>query len=121
MESEEDRVDDVNFTGDSLLETNSNWNYLPDSILLHIFQYLSARELLDVGLTCRSWFRVSYDEFLWKDLFYLNFKIDPSVKIVPGRCYLSSLKYMFGGSSTTFTSGFVNLLVVKESVIKTFD
>jgi hypothetical protein len=28
---------------------------------------------------------------------------------------------MFGGSSTTFTSGFVNLLVVKESVIKTFD
>lgn len=85
MESEEDRTDGIYFTGDSLLETYSNWNYLPDSILLHIFQYLSARELLDVGLTCRSWFRVSYDEFLWKDLFYYNFKIDPSVKIAPGK------------------------------------
>jgi hypothetical protein len=78
---------DVHSTGDTFPETDSNWNYLPDSILLHIFQYLSARELLDVGLTCRSWFRVSYDEFLWKDLFYYNFKIDPSVKIVPGRYF----------------------------------
>jgi hypothetical protein len=78
---------------DTVLETNSNWYYLPDSILLHIFQYLSARELLDVGLTCRSWLRVSYDEFLWKDLFYSNFKIDPSVKIVPG---MQCLKHVFG-------------------------
>jgi F-box/WD-40 domain protein 5 len=84
MESEEERSVGHYFTDDAVLETNSNWYYLPDSILLHIFQYLSARELLDVGLTCRSWLRVSYDEFLWKDLFYCNFKIDPSVKIVPG-------------------------------------
>jgi F-box/WD-40 domain protein 5 len=85
MESEEETSGGLYFTDDTVLETNSNWYYLPDSILLHIFQYLSARELLDVGLTCRSWLRVSYDEFLWKDLFYSNFKIEPSVKIVPGR------------------------------------
>ncbi|KAJ4428297.1 hypothetical protein ANN_24315 [Periplaneta americana] len=85
MESEEDRPDSTSSSSDASTETNSNWYYLPDSILLHIFQYLSARELLDVGLTCRSWLRVSYDEFLWKDLFYYNFKIDPSVKIVPGK------------------------------------
>ena len=65
-------------------EINSNWYYLPEPVLLHIFQYLSPRELLDVGLTCKTWWRISYDEFLWKDLFYRNFKIDSSIKIVPG-------------------------------------
>jgi hypothetical protein len=113
MESEV-RADDHS-TDNTFPETDSNWNYLPDSILLHIFQYLSARELLDVGLTCRSWFRVSYDEFLWKDLFYYNFKIDPSVKIVPGKYFFFSFRYMFGGS---FTSGCASLLV-KEAFIKT--
>ncbi|KDR15186.1 F-box/WD repeat-containing protein 5 [Zootermopsis nevadensis] len=85
MDSEEESSDGSHFSDDTVHETNSNWYYLPDSILLHIFQYLSARELLDVGLTCRSWLRVSYDEFLWKDLFYYNFKIDPSIKIAPGK------------------------------------
>lgn len=79
MECEED------LTSDTPFEVNSNWYYLPDPILLHIFQYLSARELLDVGLTCRSWLCVSYDELLWKDLVYHNFKIDRSVKIAPGK------------------------------------
>lgn len=92
MECEEDRPDDVYLTSDPPLEVSSNWYYLPDSILLHIFQYLSARELLDVGLTCRSWSRVSYDEYLWKDLVYHNFKIDRSVKIAPGMYYLTHFK-----------------------------
>ncbi|GLH08287.1 Uncharacterized protein GBIM_13548 [Gryllus bimaculatus] len=66
-------------------DDDSVWNYVPDSILLHIFQYLSSRELLDVGLTCKAWRRVSLDEFLWKDLLYSNFKIDPSVGIAPDK------------------------------------
>jgi F-box/WD-40 domain protein 5 len=92
MECEDDRSGNADHTSDTSLEVNSNWYYLPDPILLHIFQYLSARELLDVGLTCRSWLRVSYDEFLWKDLVYQNFKIDPSVKIAPGVYYLTWFK-----------------------------
>ena len=85
MDSDEERSDGTQSIDDDSHEMNSNLYYLPDSILLHIFQYLSARELLDIGLTCRTWLRVSYDEFLWKDLFYRNFKIDSCVKIVPGR------------------------------------
>lgn len=92
MECEEDRPDDAYLTTDTPLEMNSNWYYLPDPILLHIFQYLSARELLDVGQTCRSWLRVSYDEYLWKDLVYHNYKIDRSVKIAPGMYYLTRFK-----------------------------
>ncbi|XP_076171918.1 F-box and WD repeat domain containing 5 isoform X2 [Ptiloglossa arizonensis] len=71
---------------DCLLETyeeNEKWCYMPDSILLNIFQYLTPRELTIAGEVCRSWHRVSCDEFLWKDLFYQTYKIDPDVGIMP--------------------------------------
>ncbi|XP_075212397.1 F-box and WD repeat domain containing 5 isoform X2 [Lycorma delicatula] len=67
------------------VQEGSSWNYVPDTILLHIFQYLSAKELLDVGLTCQSWNRVSYDEILWKHLLYRDFKIDLSIGIMPNK------------------------------------
>lgn len=62
----------------------SCWNYMSDPMLLNIFQYLSAKELLDAGLTCRLWNRISYDELLWKHLFYRDHKVDPAVGIIPG-------------------------------------
>lgn len=64
---------------------NDNWFYMPDSILLSIFRYLNPKELLTAGEVCKSWNRVSKDEFLWKDLLYHTFKIDPSIGIVPGK------------------------------------
>ncbi|XP_012262746.1 F-box/WD repeat-containing protein 5 [Athalia rosae] len=66
-------------------ERNDIWRYMPDSVLLSIFQYLTPKELLTVGEVCKSWHRVCRDEFLWKDLFYQTYKIDPSVSIMPGK------------------------------------
>lgn len=66
-------------------EGDDNWYYMPDPVLLIIFQYLTPRELMTAGEVCRSWHRVSCDEFLWKDLFYQTYKIDPDVGIMPGR------------------------------------
>ncbi|XP_029160242.1 F-box/WD repeat-containing protein 5-like [Nylanderia fulva] len=66
-------------------EGDVNWYYMPDSILLSIFQYLSPKELTIAGEVCSSWHRVSRDEFLWKYLFYRTYKIDPDVGIVPGK------------------------------------
>ncbi|CAL1685041.1 unnamed protein product [Lasius platythorax] len=66
-------------------EGDVNWYYMPDSILLSIFQYLTPKELTIAGEVCRSWHRVSHDEFLWKYLFYRTYKIDPDVGIVPGK------------------------------------
>lgn len=60
------------------------WNLMPDSMLLQVFQYLSARELLNAGQICRLWNRVSYDELLWKSLLYRDYKIDSTVGILPG-------------------------------------
>ncbi|XP_076238441.1 F-box and WD repeat domain containing 5 isoform X2 [Calliopsis andreniformis] len=79
--SSEDRSDCLSET----FEGNSDWRYIPDSILLNIFQYLSPKELTIAGEVCRSWHRVSRDEFLWKDLFYQTYKIDPDVGIMPGK------------------------------------
>lgn len=60
------------------------WDCMPDQMLLQVFQFLSARELLNAGQTCRLWNRVSYDELLWKYLLYRDYKIDSSVGILPG-------------------------------------
>lgn len=65
-------------------EGNENWYYMPDSILLSIFQLLSPKEVTTAGMVCKSWNRVSHDELLWKELFYRTYKIDPSVGIMPG-------------------------------------
>lgn len=61
------------------------WNFLPETILLQIFQYLSPKNLLTVGLTCKTWLRVSRDELLWKAFFYSYFQIDSKITIFPGK------------------------------------
>ena len=61
------------------------WDYLPDTIILHIFNFLNHSELLKAGLTCRNWCRISYDEVLWKHLFYRYFNFDSNISIAPGK------------------------------------
>jgi F-box domain. len=62
-----------------------SWDNVTDTILLHMFQYLSTRDLLAAGRTCKLWNRVSYDEFLWRDLFYRDFNVKCQVGIMPGK------------------------------------
>ncbi|XP_026672094.1 F-box/WD repeat-containing protein 5 isoform X2 [Ceratina calcarata] len=69
----------------STTSQGSDWHYMPDTVLLNIFQYLTPRELTIAGEVCKSWYRVSHDEFLWKDLFYQTYKIDPDIGIKPGK------------------------------------
>jgi hypothetical protein len=41
---------------------------LPDELLLHIFSFLQALDLLEVELTCHRWKNLANDETLWKEL-----------------------------------------------------
>ncbi|XP_022197374.2 F-box/WD repeat-containing protein 5 isoform X3 [Nilaparvata lugens] len=66
-------------------EADKLWNYAPDIILLDVFQYLDATELLKAGKVCRRWNRLSMDEMLWKALFYKDFKIDRNIGIMPNK------------------------------------
>lgn len=61
------------------------WDNVTDTVLLEIFQYLSARQLMNVGKVCKLWSRVSYDEFLWRDLFHQDFSVKDCVGIMPGK------------------------------------
>lgn len=61
------------------------WAFLPDTVLLHIFQFLTApAELLRAGQVCRSWYRVAGDHFLWRDLLHRDYNIDKSIGLPPG-------------------------------------
>lgn len=51
-----------------LVGFNNIWRNLPDSLLLHIFCFLSPNEVVLAGEVCRNWNRVSKDELLWKHL-----------------------------------------------------
>ncbi|XP_071538721.1 F-box/WD repeat-containing protein 5 isoform X1 [Panulirus ornatus] len=62
-----------------------DWTLLPDSILLHIFMHLECIDMPYVGLVCKSWLRVSCDEFLWCHFFCKDFQVDRAVPIMPGR------------------------------------
>nr|CAJ82740.1 F-box and WD-40 domain protein 5 [Xenopus tropicalis] len=57
---------------------------LPDSILYQIFQSLGPSDLLSAGLVCRRWYRVSRDDFLWKELFYRHFRVHRHILRIPG-------------------------------------
>ncbi|XP_038637757.1 F-box/WD repeat-containing protein 5 isoform X1 [Scyliorhinus canicula] len=52
---------------------------LPDTILLDVFLKLDHQDVLASGTTCRQWYGVSRDEFLWKDLFYRYYNVNRSV------------------------------------------
>ncbi|KAF4525229.1 hypothetical protein B566_EDAN014004 [Ephemera danica] len=61
------------------------WAYLPDTVLLQIFQFLKAPDLLQVSQVCHSWYRVGTDEFLWRDLLHYDYGIDKTIGLAPGR------------------------------------
>lgn len=63
----------------------SEWNIMPDPVLLYIFSHLTAKDLMNARKTCRNWMRLASDEFLWKRLFHVDFKIDRSIPIAPGK------------------------------------
>jgi hypothetical protein len=54
---------------------------LPDELLLHIFSFLQASDLLEVELTCHQWKNLAEEETLWKSLYVRYFKvIEPVVE-----------------------------------------
>lgn len=63
----------------------SDWHIMPDPVLLYIFSHLNAKDLINARKTCRNWLRLASDEFLWKRLFQIDFKIDRSIPIAPGK------------------------------------
>lgn len=60
------------------------WDFAPESVLLHIFSYLGAKDITVAGCVCKSWHRIGEDELIWKHLLYRDFHVNPSIPRTPG-------------------------------------
>jgi hypothetical protein len=45
---------------------NSSFSILPTEIMLHIFRFLSVRDLVNISLVCRSFKMIADRDELWK-------------------------------------------------------
>lgn len=66
-------------TMDDEEEDNGYWCYLAEAALLQVFGYLDHKDLMNVGLVCKTWNATSYDDLLWRDIFHRDFKTDVTV------------------------------------------
>lgn len=71
--------DDVNYVWNA-----TEWDFIPDPILLNILTQLSVRDILNVSECCRRWNDISKDDYLWKKVFQRDFKVDKSIALKPG-------------------------------------
>ncbi|BFF91316.1 F-box/LRR-repeat protein 7 [Drosophila madeirensis] len=53
---------------DTAVKTRLTIEKLPDKVLLHIFSYLSHREICRLARICRRWRQIAYDTRLWKNV-----------------------------------------------------
>lgn len=60
------------------------WGLAPDPVLLQVFAFLGAGDLMRAGQTCETWCRLAYDELLWKRLFCRDHGLDLTASIAPG-------------------------------------
>ncbi|GAB0097263.1 F-box/WD repeat-containing protein 5 [Sergentomyia squamirostris] len=65
-------------------EECSDWNLIPEPVLLKIYFQLSPREILNAGETCRRWCDISRDDYLWRKVFKRDFKVDKNIGLKPG-------------------------------------
>ncbi|XP_018791041.1 PREDICTED: F-box/LRR-repeat protein 7 isoform X2 [Bactrocera latifrons] len=56
--------DDINVASKERLTIEK----LPDKVILHIFSYLSHREICRLARICRRWRQIAYDTRLWKNV-----------------------------------------------------
>eukprot|EP00003_Mantamonas_plastica_P021720 TRINITY_DN3557_c0_g2_i5.p2 TRINITY_DN3557_c0_g2~~TRINITY_DN3557_c0_g2_i5.p2 ORF type:complete len:427 (-),score=104.33 TRINITY_DN3557_c0_g2_i5:1495-2775(-) len=101
---------------------------LPDECVVHILQYLEAKDVSAVGLMSTRWHLVASDEFVWRDLVqrdYLkgqkegvlplsNMKLEVSCKICPEQVtpYLGELGHEDDGRESEMdgTSSFFSII-----------
>ncbi|KAI9576506.1 F-box/WD repeat-containing protein 5 isoform X2 [Glossina fuscipes] len=60
------------------------WWTLPQLVLTEIFWLLPVKDILNAGLTCRRWYEIANDDYLWKRKFHRHFKTDPCIALKPG-------------------------------------
>lgn len=76
--------DTINIVENRKRLLGNSWYHIPKPLLLNVFQYLCAPDLIKAGRTCSTWNQISSDELLWRDLLRTDFGVDTSVGLRPG-------------------------------------
>jgi F-box-like len=74
---------------------DNQFTYLPENVLINIFKYLSAREILNCSECCKRWNYVSRDSLLWRSKFRDDFKIESGIKLKPSEFQLFVMQFYF--------------------------
>lgn len=86
---------------------DSSWYNLPEPVLTRILWLLPIKDMTSLSATCRRWYSIANDDFLWKQKLQKHFKIDPSIDIKPGNVPIGSYSRHF-----QFNSQFIALDIV---------
>lgn len=70
-------------------ESFSNWAYMPELVLLKVFSYLEAKDVLSLAQCCKTWNQVSRDESVWRKFFQRDFGLPTNKKVglKPGKSF----------------------------------
>lgn len=60
-----------------------NWAFLTEPVLIHIFQYLEARAVLNAGAMQKNWNAIRYDELVRQHKLRKDFNSNTSINIKP--------------------------------------
>ncbi|XP_013405822.1 F-box/WD repeat-containing protein 5 [Lingula anatina] len=62
----------------------SIWKRIPHGVLLHIFSYLPGLDIIQAGLVCKDWYKISQDEFLWREIVCCKWNVKGSPSLPEG-------------------------------------
>lgn len=94
----------------------TSWAYLPEPIFLHLASYTSVEDLLSMCGTCRQWYGLCQDDYLWKKLFRRDFKVDPSIGLRPGKIALQCGLELCGGHMRNANSTYYRCKIVEMGI-----
>ena len=62
----------------------SEWEILPDTLVLRVVGYLRVKDVLAAGATCHRWARLCRDNLLWKHLLLRDFGLGKKTPLAVG-------------------------------------
>lgn len=65
----------------------SHWWVIPEPILLAVLSYLRPCDVSNASLTCKRWYSICLDDWIWKKLFMRDFKVYSDINLKPGKSY----------------------------------
>ncbi|KAJ8304167.1 hypothetical protein KUTeg_017750 [Tegillarca granosa] len=80
-------------------DLKSPWQqFLPDNLIFEIFWFLDIQDLISASKTCKTWWRIAQDDFLWKDLLCKKCRFSKNVSPKDNNTWKTEYKRLFYNS-----------------------